>query len=96
MISEITSARWETKDLADRVQQLNRVMNGWANYFCLGPVSQVYLAVYLHACQRLRQWLRRKHKVAGRGTSHFPDAFLWGQGLVYLQTRPRSVPWANA
>jgi hypothetical protein len=25
--------------------KLNRVMIGWANYFCLGPVSKAYRAV---------------------------------------------------
>ena len=95
-ISEITSARWETKDRDDRVMQLNRLITGWANYFSLGSVSKAYRAVDRHACQRLRQWLRRKHKVEGRGTSHFPDELLWSQGLVYLQERPRRVPRANA
>ena len=94
-ISEMTSTRWETTDLSDRVSQLNRLIIGWANYFSLGSVSKAYRAVDRHACQRLRQWLRRKHKVDGRGCSHFPDELLWSQGLVYLQGRPRSVPRAN-
>jgi hypothetical protein len=29
-----------------------------------------------HARSRLRQWLRRKHKVAGRGVARFPDRYL--------------------
>jgi RNA-directed DNA polymerase len=95
-ISAITSARWETKDRDDRVMQLNRLITGWANYFSLGSVSKAYRAVDRHACQRLRRWLRRKHKVEGRGCSHFPDELLWSQGLVYLQGRPRRVPRANA
>jgi RNA-directed DNA polymerase len=41
---------------------LNRMMNGWANYFCLGPVSKAYRAVERHARKRLRQWLCAKHK----------------------------------
>jgi len=39
-------------------------MIGWANYFCLGPVSKAYRAVESHACKRLRQWLCAKHKVS--------------------------------
>jgi len=38
------------------------MMNGWANYFCLGPVSKAYRAVDRHTCKRLRQWLCAKHK----------------------------------
>ena len=36
------------------VAKLNRTMIGWANYFCLGPVSNAYSAVENHACKRLR------------------------------------------
>jgi hypothetical protein len=44
---------------------------------CLGPVSKAYRAVDRHTASRLRQWLRRKHKVQGRGTARFPDAYLY-------------------
>ena len=43
------------------VAQLNRQLIGWANYFCLGPVSKAYRTVERHTCRRLRQWLRAKH-----------------------------------
>src|SRR5207253_308414 len=29
--------------------QLNQIINGWANYFCLGPVSHAYRAIEQHA-----------------------------------------------
>ena len=45
------------------VETLNRMMIGWANYFCLGPVSKAYRAVEQHARRRLRQWLCAKHQV---------------------------------
>src|SRR5580700_6537314 len=37
------------------VGTLNRMMMGWANYFCLGPVSKAYSAVERHTRKRLRQ-----------------------------------------
>jgi len=79
------------------VAKLNRMLNGWANYFCLGPVSKAYRAVERHACARLRQWLCAKHKVRGRGTGQFPYTHLHDVlGLVRLSTRTRSFPWANS
>lgn len=96
-ISEMTDRRWTLLDAADRVARLNRVLVGWANYFCLGPVGKAYRAVDAHARHRLRQWLCAKHKVKGQGTSRFPDEYLdLTLGLVTLQSRTRNFPWANA
>ncbi len=39
------------------VAHLNRQLVGWANYFCLGPVSPAYRAIDQHVRRRLRQWL---------------------------------------
>lgn len=96
-ISEMTSRRWLLLDVEERVERLNRLMLGWANYFCLGPVSKAYNAVDSHACRRLRWWLRRKHKVRGTGYKRFPDEYLNdGLGLERLRLRTRNFPWANA
>lgn len=96
-ISDQTSRRWFWTDVEDRVARLNRILLGWSNYFCLGPVSAAYRAVDRHARHRLRQWLRRKHKLRSRGTSRFPDQYLHDVlGLVRLSDRPRSFPWAKA
>jgi group II intron reverse transcriptase/maturase len=79
------------------VGKLNRMMVGWANYFCLGPVSKAYRAVEQHARKRLRQWLCAKHKVSWPATKQFPDAALHDVlGLVRLTVRTRSLPWANS
>ena len=64
---------------------LNRLIIGWANYFCLGPVSKAYRAVERHTRRRLRQWLCAKHKVQGAGTTRYPDDLLHEEfGLVRL------------
>lgn len=96
-IHEITSSRWLMLDAQDRVVRLNRLMRGWANYFCLGPVSKAYRAVDAHARDRLRWWLCRKHKVRGRGLSRFPDEYLdRNLGLVRLGPLTNNLPWAKA
>jgi len=61
-ISETTGRDQTLLDQEMVVAKLNRTMIGWANYFCLGPVSNAYSAVENHACKRLRQWLCAKHK----------------------------------
>jgi group II intron reverse transcriptase/maturase len=95
-ISEMTGRRWTLLDAADRVSRLNRMLVGWANYFCLGPVSKAYRIVDNHARHRLRQWLCAKHKVQGQGTSHFPDEYLERTlGLIRLQSRTHNFPWAT-
>lgn len=96
-ISEQTECRWGLTAVETRVERLNRLMVGWANYFHLGPVSPAYAAVDHHACRRLRQWLCRKHKIRGRGIKRYPDEHLWGElGLAKLAVRTRSLPWAKA
>jgi hypothetical protein len=39
-ISEMTRRSQTQQDATTLVAALNRKINGWANYFCLGPVSQ--------------------------------------------------------
>ena len=96
----ISSETGRDKTLLDQetvVGKLNRMMTGWANYFCLGPVSKAYRAVEQHARKRLRQWLCTKHKVAWPATQQFPEAALHDElGLVRLTTRTRSFPWATS
>ena len=96
-VSELISRRWTPLDPGIVVNWLNRRMVGWSNYFCLGPVNRAYRGVDHHAQRTLRQWLCRKHKVPGQGTSRFPDEYLHqALGLVHLQSQTTSFPWANA
>lgn len=95
-ISELTQSRWRFKDEEKQVAIINRKLNGWSNYFRLGPVSNAYRAVDNHVKRRLRRWLCKKHKVRGAGTSRFPDDYLYQTiGLVRLSATTRNFPWAN-
>ena len=97
--AEISGMTGQNRTLLDHEQvvaKLNRMMGGWANYFCLGPVSKAYRAVERHACKRLRQWLCAKHKRQGSGTKRYSDEALYGEfGLVRLTFKTASFPWAT-
>jgi len=96
-ISELTSRRWQVKDVEEQVERLNRLMLGWAGYFHLGSVASAYRAIDIHSLRRLRLWLRGKHKHQGRATACFPDKYLVEDlGLVRLGPRLSSFPWAKA
>lgn len=73
--------------------QVNRRLNGWANYFCVGTLSGAYRAVDRYTRMLLRSFLVRRHKVPGRGTRRFSDQWFWTEfGLVQLSGRRRVAP----
>ena len=79
------------------VGRLNRMLNGWANYFCLGPVSKAYRSIDAYATARLRRWLCKKHRRRSGGQTRYPDDYLYGHlGLVCLPMQTHGLPWAKA
>lgn len=79
------------------VKRINRKLVGWANYFCLGPVSKCYRAIDNYTTTRLRWWLCKKHKVANTGATRYPDQHLYEVlQLVRLPMRTRDLPWVTA
>ncbi len=96
-ISDETGRDKVWQDSKTSVERLNRLMVGWANYFCLGPVSQAYSAVDLHARTRLRQWLGDQHNEPRPAYQRFSEASLHSVfGLVQLPHRTANLPWAKA
>lgn len=96
-ISQLTKRNRLGEEVTDVVGELNALLRGWGQYFCLGSVSKAYRAVDAHARHRLRQWLGRKHKVSGAGTGQYPDEYLYETlGLVRLTKTTANLPWANA
>jgi RNA-directed DNA polymerase len=76
--------------------QLNAILRGWSAYFSYGTRLMAYRSVDNHVHDAVRHFLRRRHKVQGRGTARFPAEHIFG-GLGVLRLRrvhlgPR--PWA--
>jgi hypothetical protein len=95
-LHELTGRRYLWLEPEELVKRLNCRLVGWANYFCLGPVSGAYRAVDNHVAFGLRRWLCRKHKDRSLGYARFPNDHLEQLGLVRLWRRTRNLPWAKA
>jgi RNA-directed DNA polymerase len=92
-----TALRTGLLDTALIVRRLNRLLQGWAGYFCLGPVSKSYRALDHYTIRRLRRWLCHKHKVGSHGYARFPDEYFHTHlRLVRLGPLTKTRPWATA
>jgi RNA-directed DNA polymerase len=68
------------------VADLNSVLRGWAHYFSYGTRLMAYRAVDHYVYERVRHFLRRRHKVPSRGTKRFPRERVFGElGVVQLR-----------
>ncbi|MGH7879189.1 MAG: reverse transcriptase domain-containing protein [Candidatus Binataceae bacterium] len=77
-------------------KRLNRLLGGWSAYFSYGALASAYEAVDRHVYDRTRNFLRRRHKVQGRGTNQFSREHVYGElGVLCLRReRRRPPPWA--
>ncbi len=75
-------APWE-----EVVADLNSVLRGWAHYFAYGTRLMAYRAVEHYVYERVRHFLRRRHKVPSRGTRRFPREQVFGELGVFQLRR---------
>lgn len=77
--------------------RLNRLLGGWSAYFGYGTRLLAYRAVDTYVYDRVRAFLRKRHKVQGRGTQRFSDNAVFGDlGVlrlrrVHLGSPPRAL-----
>jgi RNA-directed DNA polymerase len=58
--------------------RVNRVLRGWANYFRYGSRRRAYRAVEGYVEERVRHFLRRRHKMIGQGHRRFSGRQIFG------------------
>jgi RNA-directed DNA polymerase len=72
---------------------LNSSLLGWSNYFCHGTRRSAFRGVDRYVYERVRDFLARRHKVAGRGTKRFSCEVVYGErGLLRLERLPLTAP----
>jgi RNA-directed DNA polymerase len=72
---------------------LNRSLLGWSNYFCHGTCRSALRGVDRYVYERVRDFLARRHKMAGRGTKRFSCDVIYGErGLLRLERLPFNAP----
>jgi RNA-directed DNA polymerase len=72
---------------------LNRTLRGWSNYFNLGSPVAAFRSVDHYVRERVRGFLARRHKVAGRGNRRFTfDEIHRNRGVLCLERLPRTAP----
>jgi RNA-directed DNA polymerase len=75
---------------------LNRTLRGWSSYFNLGSPMAAFRSVDHYVRERVRGFLARRHKVAGRGNRRFTfDEIHRNRDVLCLESLPRPAPlWA--
>jgi RNA-directed DNA polymerase len=76
---------WNVEAWPQVAKRVNRIMVGWSNYFSPGTLWFAYRAVDNHLYDRVRHFLRRRHKIKSGGTSLLPTGkSLRDWGIVRL------------
>jgi RNA-directed DNA polymerase len=66
--------------------RLNQKLRGWKAYFELGSTARAYRALDEYVEERVRHFLRRRHKVSSQGTREFSMRRIYGElGIFRLR-----------
>jgi len=75
----------------DVLDKLNSMLRGWSAYFSYGTRRYICRGVDRYVYERARDFLVRRHKVAGRGSRRFSYESLYKDGLLRLERLPRNA-----
>jgi len=90
-VKALTGRDRARRSTPDVIAEINRVVQGWAAYFYFRHCTATFSALNQFVGDRLRIYLRRKHRYRTGGYRPFPDSLLYGRyGLYRL---PLTAPW---
>jgi RNA-directed DNA polymerase len=69
--------------------QLNTMLGGWQAYFRYGTLSRAYSDVNWYVANRVRHFLRRRHRVRSRGSRQFSTERVFEDRKVFKLGRQR-------
>jgi RNA-directed DNA polymerase len=78
------TGRWE--EVRDR---LNQILRGWSAYFSYGSRATAYREVNNYVSDRVRHFLKRRHKVQSRGTERYGARVFGELKVIRLGPAPR-------
>ena len=95
-LTALTGRELTPLTLAVIVENVNRSLMGWVNYFHYRNCNLALEKVKVHAEQRLRKHLMKRHKVKDRGIGEgrFPSATLYRRYGLYKV--PTTAGWKSA
>jgi hypothetical protein len=95
-VHDTTTSRWNALDVRTRIERLNPLLRGWAEYFSQGPVGRTYRLIDKYVARRLRIWLMRRQGRRGTGYRQYSDQFLYDTlGLIRLSLGRAATPNAK-
>lgn len=72
------------KTSAEFVEQVNRTVRGWVNYFRHTNASQAFRGLQRFINTRFRRFLNFRSKGRGFGWKKYPNAALYARGIIYI------------
>jgi RNA-directed DNA polymerase len=77
---------------AEFVEQVNRTVRGWVNYFRHTNASQAFRGLQRFINTRFRRFLNFRSKGRGFGWKKYPNAALYARGIIYIGSRVIEYP----